>query len=329
MNYPFNGHTLRSAAAKGGLDLAGKLDSLEIAIPPYDGPAIAAAKNLIATLRGGKPRNLAILGEAGIGKSTVATKVVSACRRFLGSEMHENTILELRLSSKASISSMAEDVLSLLGDEHFKRIDPAIAEKRIIAWLKGSRVKIVMIDEAHHLLHGKGVKGRYYLAESLKNIGDLANVIFIFVGTPELGDLVKENKQFARRLRTYLRLRPFDWADDDGQANLLRLLHAVDKALGFSTLAGLDVGDLPLRIYQAFSGVPGVTIEFLIEAAKAAYDRGKTKLELIDFQKIYHRDLASQRVGQHDPFAEDIPDNWKLVRPGFWFQDEGPKREGK
>jgi len=241
--------------------------------------------------------------------------------------MHASAILQVRLASKATISSLAQDMLGLLGDPHFGRIEPGIAEKRIITMLKGRKVKIVVIDEAHHLLHGKGAKGRYHLAESLKNIGDMAGVIFIFVGTPELLDLMQQNKQFARRVRTLIRLRPFDWKNPADQENLLLLLHSIDVALGFKELAGFDLPHYAFRIYQALSGIQGATIEFLVEVGKHAREQAKSRIELEDLQIVYHSSLGSHRVGSQDPFARSIPADWKPVAPGCWFQDDGPGRD--
>lgn len=328
MAAPFENESPRSGAAWEAQLVAHELDALDLDIPPFDTPAIDAARNLISTLIGGKPRNLAIIGESGIGKSTVAEKVVNACRKFLGREMHSNAILQVRLASKATIASLAEDILGLVGDPHFgRRVDPGIAERRIITMLKGRKVKVVVIDEAHHLLHGKGAKGRYHLAESLKNIGDMAGVVFIFVGTPELIDLMQQNKQFARRVRTLVRLRPFDWNDPDGRDNLLLLLHSIDVALGFKELAGFDLPDLAFRIYQAVSGIPGATIEFLVEVGKFAREQRKKRIELEDLQAVYLSSLGSHRVGSQNPFADSIPANWKPVSPGYWFQDDGPGRD--
>jgi hypothetical protein len=320
-----------SDAAWDRLQRLEKLALIQVDIPPFDIPAISAAKNIITGTRtGGEARNLAIVGVPGVGKSTVAEKVVEACRGFLGNSLHAHAILELRLASKASISSLAEDILNWVGDPHFARVEPAIAESRVITLLRGSQVKIVVIDEAHHLLHGKGVKGRYYLAESLKNISDMAGVIFIFVGTPSLMDLAHENKQFARRLRSVIRLLPFDWCDQQGRANLLNLLQQVDEAvceaLGFRELAGLGLEKLGFRVYQALSGVPGVTIEFIIEAAKVAVEEGAKRIELEHLQTAFGQTFGSQRIGERDPFAYDIPDNWKPVSPGLWFEDHGAGR---
>ena len=81
---------------------------------------------------------------------------------------------------------------------------------------------------------------------------------------------------------------------------------------------------MAFRIYQTLSGIPGSTIEFLVEVGKFAHGRGRDRIELEDLRKIYNGTLGSHRVGSRNPFTETIPENWLPVPPGHWFQDEGP-----
>jgi hypothetical protein len=115
--------------------------------------------------------------QAGIGKSTVGRERGDRLpKSFPGHAMHDHAFLQVRVASKATISSLVEESPGLPEDSHLRRIDPGIAETRNITMLQRRKAKIVVIDDAHHLLHGEDAKGRHRLAEPMK-IGDMASVI--------------------------------------------------------------------------------------------------------------------------------------------------------
>jgi hypothetical protein len=182
---------------------------------------------------------------------------------------------------------------------------------------------IVIVDEAHHLLHGKGDKSVRLLTEALKNIGDIGEVIIILVGVPELVDLDTNNRQHDRRNLACFHLMPFDWKVAEQKENFLIMLHEVDKALGFRELANLDhPDDMAFRIYQTLSGVPGETIEFIVLAAQRAIRKGSDVLTREHLQLHYEKTLGTKRPGYINPFDETIPANWAPVDPGFWARPQ-------
>jgi len=282
----------------------------------------AVADHIDLLIGGRKPRSMMVVGLPGVGKTTMINKIIRFATEHLGDRMHKHAILTIRLTAKASITSFAEEVLEQLGDPLYGRHNQGSAERRVTKVLKAKRTYIVIVDEGHHLLYGKGDKTVQLLTEALKNTFEMGEVILILIGMPEMTQLDASNKQQDRRGLTCIHLLPFAWNDPVGRENFLRMLFEVDKALGFKQLAGLDLPDMAFRIYQALSGVPGATIEFLVFAAQRAIKMGDTALTLEHLRLQYEKTLGTKRPGYINPFDSEIPDKWEPVEPGFWFRPQ-------
>ncbi len=292
----------------------------DLQLDAYDGPAFAGIDFLLdLLLRARMARNMAIIGTAGAGKTRVALKVIHHVRKSLGSKRHKYAVIYVRLRARSTVASFAEQVLSLLEDPHFARMSAPQAEGRIIDALKGRRVYVIVIDESHHLLQGKGEKGTRALTAAFKNISDMGKVILVFVGTPDFVAMRDTNSEFRRRFLRTVDVYPMDWTVPAHQAIFRKILHEADKQLGFMRLANLDANDeFAFRLYQAFSGIIGMTLEFLFLAAQYVRDQGRTQLMLEDLAEFYRENYATNRPGFQDPFARSSIDNWEPVKPGFW-----------
>jgi hypothetical protein len=299
------------------------LHGLELSLPPFDDPVLEAVTDHLDMLIGGKkPRGIMVVGLPGTGKTTMIGKVIRTATVHLGERMHPHAILSIRLTAKSSITSFAEEILDQLGDPLCGRANQGTAERQVTNMLRKKRTYIVIVDEAHHLLYGKGDKSVRLLTEALKNLADIGQIILFLVGVPELVDLDANNKQHDRRNLVCLHLKPFDWNIAGERDHFLMMLYEVDKGLGFRKLADLDLPDMAFRIYQALSGVPGATIEFLVFAAQRAIKMGSDVLTREHLWLQYEKTLGTKRPGYINPFDETIPENWAPFAPGFWFRPQ-------
>jgi hypothetical protein len=136
-----------------------------------------------------KPRTLEVTADrgsrdprqAGIGKS-IGRREGEAARpkSFPGRAMPDHAFLQGRLAATATGSSLLEDAPGLPENSHLRCIDPGITEARSITMVQSRKAKIVVSDDACHLLHGHSAKSRYRLAEAMK-IRGMASVITEFI----------------------------------------------------------------------------------------------------------------------------------------------------
>lgn len=304
------------------LDRKQYVADLEFNIPPYDRPCIQGITELIeARGRGVEPRNLAIIGEAGAGKTKVAEKVLRAAQEQLCPKYGQYAAIYILAPGKASARNLIEKLLHALNDQFHSRDTIGGGETRISELLKACQTAVVVIDEAHHMAEGKTGRGLWELTEVAKNIGQIANVIFVFAGLPSLLNLRDSNPQFQRRLRKIVKIAPFDWRDAQGNENIRMLLHTIDTALPFEQRADLDGTELAFRIYQATSGIVGLIIELVKAAANFAIDDKKAKqLTLAHFNLAYLDGPATTRGEHINPFGSELPPDWEPIEPGAWLR---------
>jgi len=143
-------------------------------------------------------------------------------------------------------------------------------------------VRIILLDEAHHLLYTAASGTTVTLLEQLewlKSMGSTTGALHLLAGTYELLNFGKLNGQIARRclpvhFPRYQLQRPEDCLEF--QAALLTLLRKVPLPCEADTL----VGSYWLYFYECSIGCIGVLKDWLLRAVSTALDAGQQTLTL-------------------------------------------------
>ena len=143
-------------------------------------------------------------------------------------------------------------------------------------------VRVIFLDEAHHLLMGRsGTQGSTLQEqlEWLKSLGSKTGVLYILVGTYDLFNFGKLNGQIARRclpvhFPRYQLEREADCVEF--QTALLELL----RRIPLTCEAERWVTDHWLYFYECSVGCIGVLKDWLLRAVSTALDDGLTRLSL-------------------------------------------------
>lgn len=143
-------------------------------------------------------------------------------------------------------------------------------------------VRVVILDEAHHLLYGKnGTQGSMLQEqlEWLKSLSSTTGALYILVGTYDLFNFGKLNGQIARRcLPIHFPRYQLQREEDciEFQAALLALLHKVPLRCDAETF----VTSHWLYFYECSIGCIGVLKDWLLRAVSTALDEGLPTLSL-------------------------------------------------
>jgi hypothetical protein len=143
-------------------------------------------------------------------------------------------------------------------------------------------VRVVMIDEAHHMLSGSNGMGGSTLQEQLewlKSLSSTTQILHILVGTYDLLNFGQLNGQIGRRclpvhFSRYLLQREADCLEF--QSALVSLLEQVPLRCDVETL----VGSYWVYFYEGCIGCIGVLKDWLVRAVSAALDEGEARLTL-------------------------------------------------
>jgi hypothetical protein len=143
-------------------------------------------------------------------------------------------------------------------------------------------VRVVMIDEAHHMLYGSNGTGGSTLQEQLewlKSLSSTTQILHILVGTYDVLNFGQLNGQIGRRCLPvhFSRYRLEREADClEFQSALVSLLEQVPLRCDVETL----VGSYWVYFYEGCIGCIGVLKDWLMRAVSATLDAGQDRLSL-------------------------------------------------
>ncbi len=187
-------------------------------------------------------------------------------------------------------------------------------------------VRVIFLDEAHHLLMGRdGTQGSTLQEqlEWLKSLGSKTGVLYVLVGTYDLFNFGKLNGQIARRclpvhFPRYQLEREADCVEF--QTALLELL----RRIPLTCEAERWVTDHWLYFYECSVGCIGVLKDWLLRAVSTALDDGLTRLSLDCVQdhalpvEIYRQMALDAYEGEQrlNHTASNREHVWRLLQGG-------------
>jgi len=164
----------------------------------------------------GQPGNItAIIGPTGAGKTTVSTLIAEGLRDYLrGKEKHQGVVEMLLKANEVSrfnwkdfyhrLLDLCNEPLSaeLRRPGSFISADASVDRYRRLLEedLAKSGVKVVILDEAHHLVRNKKEDALEDQLYRLKSFSDMSLVHIVLIGTYELYSLVTLDDSLFRRV---------------------------------------------------------------------------------------------------------------------------------
>lgn len=224
--------------------------------------------------------NLLIIGDTNNGKTMLVKRF---CKRHK-SEDHPNgeaavvPVLFVQAPPVPDESRFYNAILELLFAP-YKPGDRADRKQfQTIKLLKAVGLKMLVIDEIHHILAGTMSKQKVFL-NVIKYLGNELEVPIVGVGTRDAFRAIQTDPQLSNRFDRKLLPR---WTNHD---EYLRLLATFERAIPLRQPSNLTEGALADKIYSMSEGCIGEIASLLVDAAVKAVE---TKQEHID-KKILDR----------------------------------------
>lgn len=179
--------------------------------PRLDRPRKALRRILTLSERWQRPWCMALVGDAGVGKSTFVYKIMAEFRRGDADDLTEIPVVYVEFQSPMTRKGAARALLEALGDPGpFERLDYAEITGRAIVLMRACKVKLVILDDIHHIIKHNEVD--WELSEWLKSLVKKSSVPFLIIGLPGLVErLLKSNRQLSRWFRIRETIAPFAW----------------------------------------------------------------------------------------------------------------------
>lgn len=260
---------------------------------------------LEATVQYGEPECLCLMGTTGVGKTTLVRSYVAAFPRHETERGTRSPVLYLETPHPITVKGMTSALLDALGDPlAFKGTQPEM-NARLQNFLADCGVRLVILDDFHHLIDKQTNRILRDVSEWLKVLIKNTGIVYLVVGIEgEVERILNANKQLSRLfVREYL--LPFRWQPDEPASitDFARLISYVQTALEVKLTEAEPWPVLLFRIHLATGGVMSNIMNLFRQASRIQQRHGLAgePLSLALLAEAYSQRLQPH-VGVDNPF---------------------------
>ncbi|MBU3082500.1 TniB family NTP-binding protein [Acinetobacter baumannii] len=225
--------------------------------------------------------NLLLIGDTNNGKTMLIKRFekLNPSSDNVNGEGINIPVMVIQAPPKPDESRLYNIILDSLF-AHYKqndRVDKKLFQ--VIHLLKYIGLKVLIIDEIHHLLAGSLEKQRGFL-NVIKYLGNELQIPIVGVGTEAAKRSIATDPQLSNRFK------PVElplWKNDE---EFLRLLASFEQMLPLKRPSNLTSEDLANRLYFLSEGYLGEISQLLVELAVIAIETGHEKIELNMLKEI-------------------------------------------
>jgi hypothetical protein len=262
--------------------------------------ALEAIKKCHKTSGTRYPRGMIIMGDSGLGKSTISETFIRDFPDVEGAEGLIKPILKINVPSDVSKGSLMSEILIALHDPAPFKGSPAEKHFRAIQLIKALKVEMIIFDDIHRVLPEYSFKKTQVIADELRTIQLQTLCPVILIGLESARKFILDgNKgqigqdQLSNRLRKSITLKPFKPDDKEWESVLKGYMKVIDHPC-----IDLSSTNTKNKLWLSTKGFMGRLSNLLHEAIDASQGKKVTLLELsIGYEESRHEDDQA-----HNPF---------------------------
>lgn len=260
---------------------------------------------LAATAEYGEPECLCLMGATGVGKTTLVRSYVAAFPRRETEQGTRSPVLYLETPHPITVKGMTSALLDALGDPlAFKGTQPEM-NARLQNFLADCGVRLVILDDFHHLIDKQTNRILRDVSEWLKVLIKNTGIVYLVVGIEgEVERILNANKQLSRLfVREYL--LPFRWQPDEPESitDFARLMSYVQTVLEVKLTTAEPWPVLLFRIHLATGGVMSNIMNLFRQAVRIQQRQGLVGQPLsLDVLADAYSQRLQPHVGVDNPF---------------------------
>lgn len=168
---------------------------------------LGRAAQLIDTKWGSsEPDPLVVLGETGLGKSTLLKHLLGKHPRIEHETFSEIPVLYVEVPARSTIPRLSGEMLKSIGLPFQIKGDDG--EAALVTLIRECRIRLVILDEMNHLVDRGRSRTHYNVGDWVKQMSHKAGAAFLLAGTPRAANLLKTNEQLGDRFAEVVHLRP-------------------------------------------------------------------------------------------------------------------------
>lgn len=240
--------------------------------------------------------NLLLLGPTNNGKSMIVEKFRRAHPVISHADREQIPVLVVQMPSEPSVIRFYTALLAAMGAPLRPRQRLAELEQLALRLLRALRVRMLVIDELHNVLAGRGETRREFL-NLIRFLGNELRIPLVGVGTREAYLAIRSDDQLENRFAPLTLPR---WEPDAQACSLLASFAAAFPLRRASSIATVDMARYLLTRSE---GTIGELTALLTDAAVAAIESGEEAINsrtllLSDYdgpterRRLFERELA-------------------------------------
>ena len=248
------------------------------------------------------PQNCVIVGESGVGKSTLIEVIK---RRYPEYETDERTVrpvVVVEVDEVLGTRNLPAWTLQALGDPRATKGTELDMTNRVFQLAKGQEVKLFVFDEVQQFVEKDKGDRLLRRANWFKRLTDRTRASIALCGLPSILGLTAADPQIRGRFETEIVLPRFDWRSAALKEEFLKTLYGFDMGIRqhFDMPSLVDPG-MQFRCYCACGGLMRPLARTLRGAVREACKKGSKVITLEDLAAANCRQVAD--IGKLRPSA--------------------------
>lgn len=245
----------------------------------------------LGLLRPGLPKRcVSIIAPAQSGKTTIIESYEKRLNTEKALANGEIPALMVTLGANTTRRQFARDILRAFEKHGYNALVDTGTEAQLLSrgqkYMADRKVRLLILDEFHHLFHSDNNKVVNSVSETVKNLLIEGSCPIVVAGLEDARRPF-ENKQLAHRAEAHLDLKPLDLAvdrDNDLYWNFLADYFLKTEQVGAAeNLVDMLEGDTPACIFEVSEGVLGAACNLVKEAVQVAARSGRMQVTKQDF----------------------------------------------
>ncbi len=240
--------------------------------------------------------NLLLIGPTNNGKSMIVEKFRRSHPPASHSEREEIPLVVVQMPSEPSVGRFYTALLTAMGAPLRPRQQLAELERLVLRLLREVGVRMIVIDELHNVLAGRGESRREFL-NLIRFLGNELRIPLVGVGTREAYLAIRSDDQLENRFEPFI--LP-SWYPGEEACSLLASFAAALPLQRASRIATPELADYLLTRSE---GTIGELAHLLTDAAIAAIESGEEAINQrtlllapyvgpSERRRLYERELA-------------------------------------
>ena len=268
----------------------------------------------------GEPPHMMILGESGVGKSTLLRRFFTDHPAVEHDDRTEVPVVYLEVPSRTSVSGLASATLFAMRSPFWDKGTRPQLTTQLMTVLRECSTRLVIFDEVNHLVDRGGQRTHHDAADWVKQLGRVGGVSLVLAGTPRARRLLEVNDQLRSRFGSVVTLHPF--SVENGRAKeFSQVLRSFLRLL--DGMPCLNLADDPLLRATAIAtgGRLRSIRSLLVRAVQLASTLPQPKIDLPVLERAFKEAIYSHATPERNPFSRQF-NGMPLTRVGEPYAPE-------